>query len=95
MLVKFRERFLGIQFWDQAVISLKKEREGLSESELKEIDRQDEERRLLSVRRRRIRGEMGLFSYWFDKRRKEYMESVYPKPRVYVNDSLEIIVEVE
>lgn len=36
-LVKFRERFLGIQFWEQAVISLSRERKSLSERELKEL----------------------------------------------------------
>lgn len=92
-LVKFRERFLGIQFWEQAVISLSRERKSLSERELKEIDRQDEERHLLKERRRRIQGEMGLFNYWFDKRRREYMESVYPKPKLYLSDNLEIVVE--
>ena len=93
ILVKFRERFLGRQFWEQAVISLIRERKSLSERELKEIDRQDEERHLLKKRRRRIQGEMGLFNYWFDKRRREYMESVYPKPKLYLSDNLEIVVE--
>lgn len=75
------------------MISLLRERKSLSERELKEIDRQDEERRLLKERRRRIKGEMGILNYWFDKRRREYMESVYPKPKVYLSANLEIIVE--
>lgn len=84
-IAKFRECFLGLRFWENQVLKQYKIRQELLPlEERRELDRQDEEKRLLRERNRRIREEMGLLSYLFDRRRRDYMESVY------LNDDLEV-----
>lgn len=91
---KLRERFLGIAFWEHIPVLLKRERDAMSDT-MKERDRAAEERRLLIERKRRIRSELGLFNYCFDTRRREYLESAYPKPKVYLSENKEIVVKME
>ena len=95
-IAKFRECFLGLRFWENQVLKQYKIRQELLPlEERRELDREDEEKRLLRERNRRIREEMGLLSYLFDRRRRYYMESVYARPNVYLNGDLEVCNDIE
>ena len=85
---KLREIFLGAAFWQKKLIMLQNERN--NSVDLKERHRAQEQRRLLRERSRRIRSELGI-QYYFNTRKREYIEKLYPVPSVYiVGDEIKI-----
>ena len=89
MAAKVRERFLGEEFWRRKIVSLSRDREKFLET--KEKERASEERRLLRERAQRIRSELGI-QFYLNKRKRLNMESMYPKPIVYLSDEYDVEV---
>lgn len=71
---------------------MKKERD--CRVDVRERDREMEQKRLLRERSRRIRSELGI-QYFFSKRKREYIEKLYPIPIVYLSDDDEIKVKFD
>lgn len=80
---KIREGFLGVAFWEKKLIVLQNERN--NSVDLQERHRAQEQRRLLRERTKRIRSELGI-QYFFNTRKREYVEKLYPIPTVYISD---------
>lgn len=80
---KVREIFLGVSFWEKKLIMLQNERN--NSDDVKERHRVQEQRRLSRERTRRIRSELGI-QYFFNQRKREYVEKLYPVPTVYISD---------
>ena len=84
---------MGVPFWEKNLKKLKKERD--CRIDIQERDRATEERRLQRDRKRRIRSELGLLQYFFNQRKREHIEKLYPVPVVYLSDEFEIKVKFD
>ena len=74
------------------MVVLKKERD--CRVDTRERERAMEERRLLRERIRRIRSELGI-QYFFNRRKREHIEKLYPIPIVYLADDFAIKVKFD
>jgi hypothetical protein len=83
---------MGVAFWEKNLVILKKERD--CRVDVRERDRAAEERRLLRERKRRIRSELGI-QYFFNQRKREHIEKLYPIPIVYFSEDFEVKVKFD
>eukprot|EP00565_Helicotheca_tamesis_P001107 CAMPEP_0185741958 /NCGR_PEP_ID=MMETSP1171-20130828/39230_1 /TAXON_ID=374046 /ORGANISM="Helicotheca tamensis, Strain CCMP826" /LENGTH=134 /DNA_ID=CAMNT_0028413953 /DNA_START=1071 /DNA_END=1475 /DNA_ORIENTATION=- len=91
MQQSMRLNILGEVWWQDKIETLQKEKDGfLGRCEQK---RATEEKRLLRERRKLIRSELGLYSFYFSKHRRENLERIHPKPIVYLDKDHDVRVK--
>ena len=88
---RMRSYVMGERWWTKKLDGLQRNRSCFADRSEKK--RALEEKRLLKERRQTIISELGFYNFYFNKHRRECMERIYPKPKVYLNNDYDIQVD--